>query len=491
MNLSDVEQINREMVRAIVELQGIELEQLLEKSMGYKVPSPAQLKAKISGKSGGLTRYVVKRLRKEFLALMKAVRKAKNYDEAMKVRRAVLKWSNHYEDVIAQIRPEIDKLIATQQSWSPNPENLQVNVDWAKEFRDKQDDIWDLNRMVGDFPIYDIVIDIRDRYRRGPVPTKEEKFEKFKKDAVKWETSVKRKARLSWKWLESFIGWTERQGSYGGGGKPIPVRNPQDDPVIRDVHGFHTQMRGYDHGDESHRQELKDFEGGLAYYKQRANKVMPWLVKYKVPFILHFVKNPRLMKSDAAATYSWVKSLVNVNIYGMAGNHKKVANVLAHEMGHHLWEVFLSKKMRDDWSALITGSETTLDLRKILAKAKPGETDIELGRRLKKEDPLLAIQLDTLLYNRRYANKGLFDVQSYREYLADGGDPIISVPGKPITGYASFSPQEAFCEALGMLVGYGPRALIPDIRAALKILFPRLKVESKRELSAAFHEALS
>ena len=87
---------------------------------------------------------------------------------------------------------------------------------------------------------------------------------------------------------------------------------------------------------------------------------------------------------------------------------------------------------------------------------------------LMREDPILHIQLSTLMNDPGYSRVAdwLF-ASGIRKYLDAGGNPIIRVPTNPITGYAGKNSDEAFCEALGNLVGYGPKA-VPD--AVLKML---------------------
>jgi hypothetical protein len=85
---------------------------------------------------------------------------------------------------------------------------------------------------------------------------------------------------------------------------------------------------------------------------------------------------------------------------------------------------------------------------------------------------------------------GLIDVDEIEKYIKDH-DPVIRAPGNPISGYAAKNEEEAFCEALARLVAWGPRAVMPDIRAALKILFPKLRVESMNRLADQLEEAIT
>jgi hypothetical protein len=482
-----VQESNVVMVRAIVALQDAEIELLAEAS-AYAVPSPSQLKSKLRGESGGLTKHLVERLRKDFLMLMKNLKRAKNYEDAARIRLAVIKWKNHYDDIISQIRPAIEGLI--RMDLGKEPWEKKANDGWAKEYRDKQSPIWSLQSDMGEFPMSTIEQVKSGIARYGYRGTsKEQLFAEYKKSFAKWDAKVKRHAREAWKWLLDLVAWTERPGMYGGGGEVLSVRYPKDDAEIQSMEGFSVQVRGFEDGkDEKY---MGEFQRGLKHYRQRAKQLMPWLLSHKIPFILHFARNRRLMSNSAAATYS-PKKLININIFGMHGQDGDVAKVLAHEMGHHLYQSVMSKKMKDDWHGLIKGSETWLDLRDAVKEMKPGESDWDFDHRIEKENPILSLQLATLYDDPRYKRLDLISMDQIKEYLDNGGDPKVRVPGKPISGYAAKNTEEAFCEALGLLVGHGPRALLPEIRAALQILFPRLKIEWRdRGLAAQLEEAFS
>ena len=100
---------------------------------------------------------------------------------------------------------------------------------------------------------------------------------------------------------------------------------------------------------------------------------------------------------------------------------------------------------------------------------------------LRAADPIMYLQVQGL-----YEGDGLFAVEDLRkvsdlqDYLQYGGKKTVRVHGKPITGYASKNDEEAFCEALGMLVGYGPRALLPEVRQWLRVVLPNIRVARVR-----------
>jgi len=155
---------------------------------------------------------------------------------------------------------------------------------------------------------------------------------------------------------------------------------------------------------------------------------------------------------------------------------RDVARSLAHEMGHHAYRVLLNSEGRKFWSEAVHGGNTTLDLREVLKKMNPEESFSDFDKRIQKEDPILSLQLDTLLYDPTYRDLDLLGSQSIRDYLGKGEDPIVRVPLKPITGYAAKNEDEAFAETVGMLVGYGSKAVLPEVIHRLRLLVPGMKV---------------
>jgi hypothetical protein len=71
-------------------------------------------------------------------------------------------------------------------------------------------------------------------------------------------------------------------------------------------------------------------------------------------------------------------------------------------------------------------------------------------------------------------------VKDLIEYLDTGGDPVISVHTKPISGYANKNPEEAFCEAIGLLVAFGPRTVDEQVQSWLKEIVPSLRIASAK-----------
>jgi len=493
-----IEETNRIIVRAIERFQEVEIEELVEaavvgsKTFGkaYTVLSPSQLKAKVAGTAGGLTKYVVQRLRKELLTLMSNLKKVKNYREADGLKKAIFRWRDHYEEIIAQMRSELE---ARLRQGRIDKSISKASEDWANYYLKNQKEIWSLKSILNEFPMENIRIE-RHAWRgtgRYGGRSKEQMFDEFKKSIKKWDGQVKRRARAAWKWLDEFVAWTERGGFYGGGGEPLPIKHPGKERQENvSMEGFSVQLNGYDSSQDFHVDNLKKFQRGLAYYKKRAAKVFPWLLRHKLPFVLMFEELVARGSVGHAASYE--HDHINITPWAMTVKKPaKQAEVFAHEMGHHIYRTVLSGKMKSDWERLLRATEVDLDLRSVLAKRRPGEKSRDFEKRIKKEDPVLSLQLDTLYNDPRYKYKtDLHDIDDFENYIKNN-DPIIRVPGSPVSGYAAKNSEEAFCEALARLVAWGPRAMMPDIRASFRIMFPRLKMESAgSELSKLLSEAL-
>jgi hypothetical protein len=150
---------------------------------------------------------------------------------------------------------------------------------------------------------------------------------------------------------------------------------------------------------------------------------------------------------------------------------------MAHEMGHHIFQTVLNKKQRDFWRNAIQGDWGSLDLRDVLSKLKEGETLRDLEKRIERTEPVLHIQLETLLDQPRYKDLDLLGLNRIQQAIGSGRlDPVVKVPNTPITGYAGKNPEEAFCEVLGLLVGYGPRTVLPQARYWFSFLRPDVRI---------------
>jgi len=493
MVIEELRQRNFELIEAIDVLQHGELESLIEAALTgyagktYHVLSPAGLASKVAGHSGGLTEFVVKRLRKEFLTIMRSYRNIKNYDDALKVSEGVNRWRDHYLSIIKQIKPMIDQMMRSEarlEVWKRKTNEL-----WGRHYRDDQKPLWDFNFVLNTFPLERLEL-AQHKYRGTSVtPEKSGQYYDFQRGRKKWQGQAERRSRAAWKWLKEFIEWTESTSLYGGGGEVLPIKHPEEKaPQNISKDGFSLQLVGYDHNDSHKRELMGRFERGLALYKKRAQRVFPWLLRYKIPFKLDFSSSDEAGRFYAA-TYEGDHVLVT--FWGMDKSADQTAQYLAHEMGHHIYNTFFSQKMKMRWREFLR-KKVDLDLKELVGRVKIGETDSEFEKRLEKEDPVTYLRLRTLRYRYPRRVDELGNITAIREYLNAGGTPWISVAALPISGYAATNEEEAFCEVLGNLVGFGPRTLLPEIKGMLKLLFPTIKLEGveKPGLSSQLVEAL-
>lgn len=405
---------------------------------------------------------MVEKFRKEFLVLMKNVKRLRNAKDAYALKKALFGWAERFEEYAKQIRNDLNDRTSLR-----DPD---ANTSWAQEHERTMKAVWDFSWEVGHMPLesWEYV----KKYNRDRYPDAEAVYQASKEDIRKWESRVKSKARLAWKWMKEVGEWATRKDLQGGGGRPITINTMERENI--NLEGFKIQLVGFDEGDSFHQKGLAKVKAALRVYKQRAGKVYPWLLKYQLPMVLLFEGG----KDSAAATYE--KDHITVTTWGIhAGSPAEGARVFAHEMGHHLFQQVLSGKAQQAWDNFVKGSYVTLDLKTVLAKLKPGEKLSDLDDRIEKTDPILHLQLQTLLHDISYKSLDLYTFDRIKEYLDKGGDPNVRVPALPISGYAAKNPEEAFCEALGILVGYGPQAVLPQVREMMRTLVSGVRLESK------------
>lgn len=402
----------------------------------------------------------IKKLRMDFLKLMKNAKLIDTPERALEWRTLMTRWDNQFGVLIMKYIPEVIHDVPLQHP--------RITRDEAKGWdRYVRSGCWDL-------------------YINAAVPMEnptdywslEERFYQFKKELKTWKGRVERGARKAWKVLEAFVGW------YKGVTQSEPVLDvPVDERV--NIEGFSVLMRGYK---PSYADELERFKVGLKHYRARAQKVLPLLLRLQLPLVLNF----KVRLSEGFAGQYHRNNFIEINTISSETNFGRMAQILAHEMGHHIYQTYLSKDAQDFWGRMISGNYGTLDLRSVL-KEWGAEHDFYENKRIRQQDPILYLQIQGLFESGKdtflpRAGKSIFFMDDVRDFLAKGGNPTWQVHKKPITGYAHKNAEEAFCEALGMLVGYGPQAVLPEVRQWLKIILPSIKVASVNNLAISFGE---
>lgn len=380
----------------------------------------------------------VESLRKDFLTLMKNLPKVKDYSTAIRLKEAFGIFRKNFDELIFKTFLEKD---------------LKYNLgllERDKEYIDKKlrASGWSLSIELVNFPLA----------RAGKYETEESALVKFKQEVSKWEARMRRAAQTFWKDMKEVISWFE--GYYS---KPLDVRTPTIENAR--LEGFTVVMQGYQHEDEYHRDALELLKEGLRLYRKRASVVAPILLKKQVPIQMEFKTTLDQGGQYIPGTQTILFFVSSLHSHG----HLWVAHVLAHEMGHHLWRTLLSADAKEFWEQTIKGDFGDLDVADLVANW-PGEAwAFDMSRYLGNKDPVLALQVEALTHDRSYE-----DLQRKEDFqaLLDRGVRTLRTPKTPITGYANKSPEEAFCEAIGVLVGYGPRVLHERVRMWLETTMP-------------------
>lgn len=411
-----------------------------------------------------LTKATSQKLRKDFLVLVGNIKRVKNYDDAEKLRAGVRSWREFLYDWAAQIRADLE---SRKRMQPPVPESA------VKSLVKALDPVWALCSELMSFPL--------EIYRSGEQhgKSKEALFADYQREIAKWDARARKKATEAWKAMDAVVLYA---GNVGYGGEAVKLSTKDVENI--ELEGFRVRLVGFE--DENERGEMQAaLVRGLSMYRDRARKVFPLLLKKQLPLVIKANSDG----SNAAASYNHA-GFIEVNPMGHATGRdlREFTKIMAHEMSHHIYQTYLSGEARQAWLDFIHGGTVPLDLRDALASMKKHGDDLE------KQDPVLALQIQGLGNDPAYKDLRLYSAKRIEDYLADGGDPIVRVNRSPITGYGAKNPEEAFCDAIGLLVGYGPRTVLPDVVGFIRNLVPELRVEMTHRtdgmLSALLENAL-
>lgn len=401
----------------------------------------------------------IEKLRKDFLTLMKNAGVVKDYAQAMVWREAVQVWNNRFNHIVFE-----------QLAQREFKELARANI-----ITQSDADYW--MKKIGKecWPLY---IEFRVPILKanpsdGFYGTEDYAFAKMMKELPKWKGRVERAARQAWAALKDMVTWFANHRQHPMTVDVLTVENES-------MEGFQVALRGASDDAYDAKGSVERFKEGLRLYKQRARLVLPLLLQAQLPLVLDFK-----MGLDAGGRY--YGQYIGISALETIGRPERLSQVLAHEMGHHLYDTYLSGEDRKFWNAAITGNYGKLDLHDVLRRYG-SEKDFILNDRIRQEDPILYLQIEGLHADPSSERvfQSMWKMDDLREYLAEGGQAVWTVHGKPITGYANKNNEEAFCEAIGMLVGYGPRAVLPEVREWLKTILPSLKVAFERIAKARY-----
>jgi hypothetical protein len=404
-----------------------------------------------SGFDQVLSPATVKKLRADFLMLMKNIKRLKDYRQTLEWHEAVNRWANRLETYMNSAANEIGQFRRDEIS----PDLIEV---WQQELRASLSNLIFAIRNTG-FDRYELAD--RYTYRTHDRQDVERRlYDDFMKQAKTFDGRVKRIARESWKRFDSILQTMQRSWDERG----LPgITVPQDRRL--NIDGFSVTLTNLsERGYYKPKDAIDNLKRALAVYRKRAGKVYPWLLRYRLPIVLDGeLSVQRAAHYDVAEKTIWLKA--------SSERPERVAHTIAHEMGHHVWREVLSAKDQEYWEAAIRGSRGPLDLREV---RKHGSFS-GLSEKLMQSDPVLALRIQTFEHDQRFKQNDMVTVEGIDRYLNAGNDPIVQVTTEPISGYAAKNPEEAFCEALGLLVAYGPRTVLPVVRQRLRTILPNLK----------------
>ena len=459
-----------------------------------------------------LVESTVKQFRRDFLTLMKNTSRI-NRDKALldRWRSASRQWNERFKGFGSQVRDDLEGRIRVNKG-KPSYEQT-INVDWAQYYIDNMDPFWNFTWEFGQLPSLDskkaesreehiermmahpsakregwTEESLGDWYdkavQKGWLKTQEQldeaAWEKWEEETRKWANRAKSKARAAWKYLKDLVAWTERGGLYGGGEDPVVLVEPTVENLT--LEGFKVQFVGYPEASDFMHSYLDSVKAGLKYFRRRASRVYPPMLRQMLPLKFIWKGDNPAENRDAAATYN--QTYITVTHWGFSSKPKEFAHIVAHEMGHHLFKQ-LTGQQKEDWKDFIRGDYVDLDLRDVMARMRSGESLREFADRIKSEDPILYIQIETTYHHYTTRHWDLYSVYGIQDHLDAGLPAVIRVPANPITGYANKNPEEAFCEALGKLVTWGPRTLPDPVVWWLKQMLPNLKIARAQKTASS------
>lgn len=384
----------------------------------------------------------VDKLRKEFLMLMKNLPRVKDYATAIELSNAFKRWNNQFNEIF--FKQFLNRSLKYEHDIS----------DSTRDYLDQK-----LREPGWSFHIeMSLPISRADDYW-----SPEARFHQYQEKVGTWEKRLRRKAQVFWKGLKDAIDFYENHLEKHPD-KKTPSSMRTDVPVTEKttLEGFQVLIRGYNQDNETNRKGLESFKEGLKIYRKKASQRLPILLKRQLPVIVDFefvLDKGGTYNRDGTITF-YASSLVSKGPFW-------ASHVMAHEMGHHLWKTSLSGGAQDFWTTAIRGDYGDLNIQEVVDKWPGDAWAFEFSRVIGDTDPILALQMEAI-GGKRDGPNSKEDFQK----LLDNGQTILKVPKTPISGYASKSPEEAFCEAIGLLVTYGPNAVHEKIRHWLDVVLP-------------------
>jgi len=389
---------------------------------------------------------LIESLRKDFLTLMKNIPRVNDYATAHRLNDAFKVYRKNFDDLFFERFLNRDFKYDTDVS--------EGDRTWFD--RELRKSGWDFSIELR------VPIGYADTYW-----SEESRYESFVKERTKWANRVKDKARVFWSDIRKFLEWYARNTHK----EQYSVKVPDTDQV--ELEGFKVIVEGYDETDEYSRDYMERFKEGLKVFRQRAAQVLPIMLQHMLPIkLIAWVR-----ALDEGGRYLGPSKPIEFTLRAFSEdkNPQRVAQVLAHEMGHHLYGSYLSGGDKKFWDDAVRGDYQPIDLQKLLDVWPPSMQYAEdFVAHMKDKDPNLALAVDVASYGKKFGHQGFGTRDEAVARLAQGEE--VYAPKNPITGYATKNAEEAFCEAVGMLVGFGPSAVHEIVKHWLSVILPNVKI---------------
>ena len=327
------------------------------------MPLSAQLQTALNERREPLGDQFVDQLRKDFLTLMKNLKRVKTYSHALQLHGGFKTWRDRFAEFVAQIREDLEgRLRAAKMNLSYG----KANVGWTEKHISDLSVAYKFLYELRDFPLQigDKLYDPK-RQTFGDMP-EEAVFERYRDRVKKWEGRARRASRKTWKTLRTIANWTRQGGHWGGGEEPVSILTRERENIR--LSGFKVQVVAYDETRSSHVEGIENLKAGLSFYSRRAKKVLPWLLTKAVPIIAEFQVSGA--RGAVGGYYHRSDKTVTLSFWTLTDDPARIAQVIAHEMGHHIHQTVLTTKARNAWNDLIKGSKIEIDLLDILRRGR-------------------------------------------------------------------------------------------------------------------------
>lgn len=380
----------------------------------------------------------VRKLRADFLLLMKNADRVSNWKEARRFSVATNIFRDYLERVVyKEVLPSLRKQYGKDR--------LAIE-DVAKQ-------VWVFQAELR-APLENPHTDHYREHRPGLWGDEDWAFEKYLKEKDRWLARVRSKARAAWKSLDEVF-------EYVTNNQPFTISSVENEQI--EMAGFKVTISG---AEPSKAHYVQRIEKSLELFRQRASKLFPWVVQHAPRITIHFKDS----MGENAGTYE-PGHIELSGIWVSNPNPEKGAQIIAHEMGHHVYRSYLSESDHAFWDAAVSDDYGDLDLRTVLDLWPNGGGKYWIiDHPLKDTDPSTYLQVYSSMFPPD--KEPWFSTKEDVEALLAQGRKTVPVPRNPISVYATKNREESFCEAFGNLIAYGPRAIAPIVRWWMSQILP-------------------